>query len=528
VTKQAAGTSNRYEILARLASGGMAELFLARAIAAGGIERHVVLKKVLPSLSADPQFVSMFLDEARLAAQLRHPNIAQLHDVGLIGEAFFYTMEYVHGETMESVMRRANQLGHILPLGHVLTVAAGAAAGLHHAHTRVGPDRKPLDIVHRDVTLSNLMIGFEGVVKLLDFGVAKAAGRSSTTTRIGVIKGKFAYLSPEQSSGEHVDLRSDIFSLGICLHEMLTGRFLFLRDTELATMAAVIADEAPPPSRIRRDVPLSIDRVIATALQKQPDKRFPTAAAMLDAIEVAAAGAGIPLSVHALGRYMHELFGDRPEPWLTMAGAYEEKSSVEITGRSLIATDSDPGLGAMIGSGGDALDFDQLVSTVKRIQQPAPPSTDSLSPTLVSKAPPDRPTKMAAPVVSSPTIPDDLFAGAADPALDPSDPNYPRDTMLDDGVFGSPFAVPRAPVVPASTRPAPEHLPVLPVSPPVPAIPPVLTVAPTVSPPAPRYAPPKPPPWTTSPATRQLSIPRVMIGLLVIFVIGLVIGLFAC
>jgi serine/threonine protein kinase len=314
----------------------MAELFLARARAVAGVERYVVLKKVLANRATDAQFVSMFLDEARVAAQLRHPNIAQLYDVGNMGDAYFFTMEYVHGETLDALLRRSIEIGRPIPLGHVLTIAAGAAAGLHHAHTRTGSDRKPLDIVHRDVSLGNIMIAYEGMVKLVDFGVAKASNRI-TTTRAGTIKGKVAYLSPEQLQGEPVDRRSDLFSLGVCLHEMLTGRHVFLRDNDLATMAAVLEYSPAPPSAFRGDVTPAVDHLVATALAKIKTARFESAAAMLDAIEAAALSAGMVLSPASLGRYMRELFGDRPEPWLELPPATTKSPFDVVTGGALDA-----------------------------------------------------------------------------------------------------------------------------------------------------------------------------------------------
>ncbi len=313
------GTTNNYEILAQLASGGMAEIFLARVTAVMGVERHVVLKRILPQFRDDQQMVAMFLDEARLQAQLRHPNIAALHDVGMIGDSYFYTMEYVHGETVQSLMHRAVMKREPIPLQHVLTIAAGVTAALYHAHTRVGPDRKPLDIIHRDVSPANIMITFDGAVKLLDFGVAKSAGRM-TQTRAGVVKGKVAYLSPEQIGEKGVDPRSDLFSLAICMYEMLTLHGLFVRSTDLATLAAIVQEMPPPPSQFRRDIPPQIDQLVMTALAKDPNTRFGNADQMHQAVEAAAASAKLSMSPSSLGRYLGQMFGHRPEPWLQQAG----------------------------------------------------------------------------------------------------------------------------------------------------------------------------------------------------------------
>jgi serine/threonine protein kinase len=198
VTAEVGSTTNSYEVLAKLATGGMAEIFLARASAAG-VDRYVVLKRVLHQRAQDLHFIQMFLDEARLAAQLQHANIAQVHDIGKLGDSFFFTMEYVHGETVGALIRKAGS-GKPIPISVVLTIVAGAAAGLHHAHERVGTDGVPLGIVHRDVSPSNLMISYESTVKLVDFGVAKATHKVAET-QSGTVKGKISYLSPEQCRG---------------------------------------------------------------------------------------------------------------------------------------------------------------------------------------------------------------------------------------------------------------------------------------------------------------------------------------
>jgi serine/threonine protein kinase len=312
------GTTSSYEVLARIASGGMAEVFLARVTSEASIERYVVLKRVLPELATNEAFVTMFLDEARLAAQLRHPNIAQLYDVGRLGTSYFYTMEYIHGATAWLLMQRASALATPIPLAHVLTIAANISAALHHAHTRVGANRQPLGIVHRDVTPANIMISNEGVVKLLDFGVAKAQGRR-TTTLVGTIKGKIAYLSPEQCTpSSTIDGRSDVFSLGIVLYELLTLHQLFQRVGDLPTMTAIVHEQVPPPSYFRPDVPPEVDRIVMTALAKDPAERFANADVMHQTVEDVAATLGISTSVTALARYMTSLFGQPPEPWLAL------------------------------------------------------------------------------------------------------------------------------------------------------------------------------------------------------------------
>jgi len=323
-------TANSYQILAKLAAGGMAEIFLARGEGVAGVERYCVLKRILRERASDVHFVRMFLDEARLAAQLQHPNIAQVYDIGKLGDSFFFTMEYVHGETVRALLHRAQGLRRKLPISCVLTIAAGTAAGLHHAHDRLGLDGRALGIVHRDVSPSNLMVSYEGGVKVVDFGVAKAADRAQET-KSGTVKGKISYLSPEQCRGKRVDRRSDLFSLGICFWEMLTTERLFKRSSDFENMNAIVTEETPPPSARRPDVPPEIDQLVLRLLAKSPDDRFQTADELVEAVEAVSARTGSVLSASALGRFVRELFGQRPEPWLELESQQEQGEAVTVT-----------------------------------------------------------------------------------------------------------------------------------------------------------------------------------------------------
>jgi len=323
-------TANSYQILAKLAAGGMAEIFLARGEGVAGVERYCVLKRILRDRATDVHFVRMFLDEARLAAQLQHPNIAQVYDIGKLGDSYFFTMEYVHGETVRALLHRAQGLRRALPIHGVLTIAAGTAAGLHHAHDRLGLDGRALGIVHRDVSPSNLMVSYEGGVKVVDFGVAKAADRAQET-KSGTVKGKISYLSPEQCRGKRVDRRSDLFSLGICFWEMLTTERLYKRATDFENMNAIVTEPTPAPSSRRADVPKEIDALVLRLLAKNPDDRFQTAAEVVEAIEAVSARTSMVLSASALGRFVRELFGQRPEPWLELDAARDQPEPVTVT-----------------------------------------------------------------------------------------------------------------------------------------------------------------------------------------------------
>jgi serine/threonine protein kinase len=342
VVAEIGSTSNNYRILAKLATGGMADIFLARGAGVGGIERYVVLKRVLRERAGDAHFVQMFLEEARLAAQLNHPNVAQVYDLGRLGDSYFFTMEFVHGETVRMLLMQARNKQQQVPVAHVLTVIAGAASGLHHAHERVGVDGRPLGVVHRDVSPSNLMISFEGAVKVVDFGVAKAENRTSNT-RTGAVKGKISYLSPEQCRGLPVDRRSDLFTLGIVLWEMLTTERLFRRSSDFENMTAIVTEAAPPPSAIRPGLAPEVDELTLRLLAKDPKDRFQTADELVETIEDIAKRHGALLSTTGLGRYMRELFGSRREPWLELEQitARDDKPAEGVT------VTSDPGLPVM-------------------------------------------------------------------------------------------------------------------------------------------------------------------------------------
>jgi serine/threonine-protein kinase len=330
VAAEVGSTVNNYEVLGKLAAGGMAEIFLAKGASAGGVERYVVLKRILRHRAADAQLVRMFLDEARLAAQLQHSNIAQVYDIGKLGDSFFFTMEYVHGETVRSLLHRANGTRTPVPIGCVLTIAAGALAGLHYAHEKKSMDGRPLGIVHRDVSPSNLMISYDGTVKVVDFGVAKAADRM-TETSSGTVKGKISYLAPEQiTKGGGVDRRSDLFSFGIVLWEMLTTRRLYRRETDFESMAAIV------PSSLRPDVPRELDEMTLRLLSKSPADRYQSAAELQEAIEEIAVRTGCVLSTPPVARFLRELFGQRPEPWI-VTEMTEAAEGVTVTMSSSVA-----------------------------------------------------------------------------------------------------------------------------------------------------------------------------------------------
>src|SRR5687768_12307318 len=274
----------KYEILALLALGGTAEIYLARIGGAAGFEKYVVVKCLHDHLADDQTFVKMFLDEARLAACLDHSNIVQTMELGEHNNRYFMVMEFLAGLSLAMIVRRAGERlpGGKIPTQLVLNMTAQSCAGLHYAHERTA-NGKPLNIVHRDISPQNLVISFEGVVKVVDFGIAKAELRE-TKTQSGTIKGKFAYMSPEQCIATNVDRRTDVFALGVIAHELLTGKRLFKRPSPYETYQAVLECNVPPPSKENHELDPALDPIIMKAVAKDKDERYPTAEAFGDAI----------------------------------------------------------------------------------------------------------------------------------------------------------------------------------------------------------------------------------------------------
>ena len=273
----------RFEILGRIAFGGMAEIFLGRETTSVGAARYLVIKRILPHVADDDQFVEMFLDEARLAIQLNHPSICHIYEFGELEESYFIAMEWVNGVPLGKLIRKARAIGGVRP-ELVARVIAQIAEALHYAHRAKDALGRPMEIVHRDVSPHNIMVGYDGQVKLLDFGIAKAATHSSKT-EAGVVKGKFSYMAPEQCLGKPLDGRVDVFALGICLYECLTGHALYHKENEYETMRAVINDPPPSIRDVDPDLPAELDAIVKRALAKDVADRYASAAQMQEALE---------------------------------------------------------------------------------------------------------------------------------------------------------------------------------------------------------------------------------------------------
>ncbi|MFH2009085.1 MAG: serine/threonine-protein kinase [bacterium] len=276
-------TQQKYKVIRKLDAGGMAEVFIADAIGAGNIVKRVAIKRILPSLAENKKFVAMFLDEARVATLLSHANIVQTFDVGESDDSFFIVMEFVDGCSLKNLIDARRERGKLVPMGAAIKFIIEACKGLDYAHGAVDFRQKPLGIVHRDISPPNLLVSVRGEVKVVDFGLAKAASQLEETDP-GVVKGKFSYLCPEAIQGLTVDHRADIFSLGIILWEMLTGKRLFYGDNEYKTVQLVEQCHIPPVSVLNPNVPQVLDDIIFKALLKDRDLRFQHAEDFADAL----------------------------------------------------------------------------------------------------------------------------------------------------------------------------------------------------------------------------------------------------
>ncbi len=301
----------RYEVIAHLASGGMANVYLGRAIGAAGFTRLVAIKCLHPHIAADQQFVSMFLDEARLAARIRHPNVVATLDLERSAEGLYLVMEYVEGDSLLGILRSTVKAGRPIPAGIAIRIMLDALAGLHAAHELTDDQGVPLQLVHRDVSPHNIMVGTDGVTRLTDFGIARAEERVSHT-RDGQLKGKLSYMAPEQTTSDPVDRRVDIFTAGIVLWECLASKRLFRGTTDAEVLRSLLEHPIPRLREVSPAFPQALDDVVARALRRPVDERFDTAAEFAEALEEAAEPLGIA-SPKVVGAYLREIVAPQVE-----------------------------------------------------------------------------------------------------------------------------------------------------------------------------------------------------------------------
>ena len=301
-----------YFLQDRIGSGGMAEIFLATARGIEGFEKRLVIKRILPTLNDDEQFVRMFIEEAKLCVALKHPNIVQVYDLGQINEQYFIAMEYVDGRDLLKTLAACGKKRIGFPTDIALYIVMETLKGLHHAHRLTRSDGQSYGIIHRDVSPSNLLLSFEGAVKIGDFGIAKASTREKTAA--GILKGKFGYMAPEQVTGTVIDHRADVFAAGIVLFELLTGHRLFAGKNDLAVLERVrdaIVD--PPPRHYRPDLDSTLEAIALKALSQKPEDRFQTAGDFHDALHEYVYQSGAQVGPAHLARFMQGLFLNDPE-----------------------------------------------------------------------------------------------------------------------------------------------------------------------------------------------------------------------
>ena len=297
----------RYEVIQHLASGGMADLFLCRQTGPMGFEKVAAVKKIRGRHADDSEFLTMFMDEARIAALLNHPNIAQIYELGNEGGSPFLAMEFVSGRSLSAIFKKSLTRGLTMPEHIVAGIMSGIVRGLAYAHERRAPNGQPLNLVHRDVTPQNVLVSHDGQVKLVDFGIAKAANQVART-RHGVIKGKYSYMSPEQVRSKPLDGRSDLFAVGILMYEALTAHRPFKRGTTVETLKAVIQDLPPDPRRYNAAISKPMIDIIARSLFKKTSRRFADANTMLSALEKVLHDHEEPVTAEVISHWVNQLF----------------------------------------------------------------------------------------------------------------------------------------------------------------------------------------------------------------------------
>jgi eukaryotic-like serine/threonine-protein kinase len=299
--------AGRYELLDTIASGGMATVYLGRAVGAGGFERLVAIKTMHPHLSSEPEFVAMFLDEARLAARIRHPNVVGTIDIQQDELGLLLVMDFIEGPSMSQVLRALGKQKTTLPLDITVRIMLDVLAGLHAAHELCGAAGEPLNVVHRDVSPQNILVGVDGIARIMDFGVARAESRISTT-KGGDAKGKVSYMAPEQASQKEMDRRADVYAAGLVFWELLIGRRLLRGDNDMVIMHQIFHANHPSPHECIESIPRELSDVVMRAISRERDDRYPTMAAFAEAVDRAVQTSGIVVaSAKVVGAFVREL-----------------------------------------------------------------------------------------------------------------------------------------------------------------------------------------------------------------------------
>jgi hypothetical protein len=393
----------RYTILRHLASGGMAELYIARQESVGGFEKELVVKILQPRYAENPRVVQMFLDEARLAARLNHPSIVHVYDVVDEGGRKFIAMEYIHGETIADIVTRGLELDNYLPIEHSVHIIRQAAAGLAYAHERPDADGRTLRVVHRDVSPTNILVSYEGQTKIVDFGIARA--QDELREESGIRPGKASYMSPEQVRGGEVDYRSDIFSLGIILYELTLCQRLY-RGPADQVMRRIVENKVAPPTAVRRDYPPALELVVMRALEKRVEDRYQSAEEMRHDLEEFLDDHSLRTGTRRVGLYLQDLFRGAE------TAASRADGRLADGGRGTPAAQP---LAVVVEDNSEELDFDRRAPLAMKVEvapDPKPPAEKPAAPRAARPTPAPAPSPAGTVTETSPLRDADARASA--------------------------------------------------------------------------------------------------------------------
>ncbi|MFT3706221.1 MAG: protein kinase [Archangium sp.] len=399
----------KYLLLDRVNIGGMAEVWRAKTFGAGGFERIVAIKRILPNIAEDEEFITMFIDEAKITVQLNHANIAQIHELANLSNSYFIAMEYVSGKDMRAVFDRCRKRGEPAPIPLTCYAIAQSCEGLDYAHRAKDKQGRDMGIVHRDVSPQNALISYDGEVKVIDFGIAKAAGKA-TKTQAGILKGKFGYMSPEQIRGLPLDGRSDIFAIGVCLYEMLTGERLFVGDSDFSVLEKVRKVEVLPPSHFNRKIPEALEKIVMKALAKDVDDRYQHASELGEDLRGFMYSTGNAFTRKDLAAFMKATFAEDYEKEKNRLAEYVEIKAPE---GMMAAIEMGFGVGAVPSMGGAAQSPSAVTAVPTQmpisntpgtsqgtapglppIVRPVPPTLSPSSPSGIRGAPAGRPPSL--------------------------------------------------------------------------------------------------------------------------------------
>jgi eukaryotic-like serine/threonine-protein kinase len=410
---------DRYEILGRLRAGGMATLFLGRRHGAAGVSKPVAIKVIHPHLAEDEHIVNMFIDEARISSQISHSNVVYIETFGEHDGVYYIVMEYVDGCSLQQVLKMLAQRREQLAPAMAVRLVLEAAAGLHAAHETAGEDRAPLGIVHRDVSPSNVLLARDGRVKVIDFGIAKARNRLGETRAGSKLKGKLAYMAPEQAWGKDTDRRTDVYALGVVLWELLAAKPLFRADDEIAMLELVRAPDVPPPSRFNPDVTQALDAVVSRALAKLPEHRLQTAAELRrELAQAVPQAAALPseLVAQLVERVRETLGVAEPEdmkPTTPVAPSVQIESAVRTAAGEIATAPARPGRrwlaigGGLVAVAGivGVLAYTRMNETTAAVvATPQPKPAVTIDAAVPAPRPPPPPAPPPAPAATKPVV----------------------------------------------------------------------------------------------------------------------------